>query len=129
MTERISRVFCESCRRNHRYDPKKGSYYAAPREGGFLCSFCPECGSMLPVLNTVTDAISEDLELISKNRKRKLARRLAKVYGLDLRLVLDVSRVLWDVDLKKDYVSMLPGLLNTAFNIKLTEERIRSALE
>jgi len=124
---KIHRRVCKDCHIHHVQTPEVGNDWAETVNGFVLMSFCPKCGVMAPPLN-VADDIEDPFEKISNNMKRMLAKRAAKIFGLDYWTTMEISRSLRDVDLKKEYVRVFAFSVNTAFGVDLSAEQIGSVL-
>ena len=102
-------TICKICDIPHMKDPLCGGDYTIE---GKLLSFCPDCGSMLPYLDTVD--LLEPERLPSKTQRRKIGVRIAKKYNLNYK---EVHRVVQEI--QGDFKESLKFRLRLIFDVDI----------
>lgn len=110
----ICERLCDNCKVKLHKNPHNGGDYTIT---GILLSFCPNCGYMYPLLDSVKKAISN-------NQKRKIGVIVAKKYNLDYRITNDLAKGIKSGDADA-FVKSLASKVEKEFEVKVLIKGLR----
>lgn len=109
-------TICSDCKTLHLKDPSCGGDYTVE---GKLMSYCPECGGMLPYLESFEP---EELPSLSPKQRRVVGTKIAQIHQLDFReMYQTVKEINGD-----DFAESLQFRLRLIFDVIMTKEEIEN---